>query len=220
MASGTTPDEVHGPYDPSHDGATGDARSHGGGRLAFGVAAARGDLKAAAEGAPGEVTPSTERSAHGPTPAAAPMQAVPSMTIRTGAITIEGRSVTGEVTLTLRKSGVCTFLGRFHNAGLSTVDVTFALVVVSSSGRAFSFAQSGKATGAVGAGSHDLSWAESPTHGDIAADWDALFSDCTYQWRAGADLSLTGAVEDLVKVIQSNGGNLGSLLPVNQGGGK
>ena len=107
--------------------------------------------------------------------------------------------------LTLRQDGSYTFTGHFHDSGATSYNTSFGWVIVSKSGRAYTFAHAGHTAGTFESGSRDDDWNNNGTNSDIAANWVDLTQSYHWRWQANVNLDLSALITSLVNAIKAAG---------------
>jgi hypothetical protein len=125
-----------------------------------------------------------------------------------------GVPVGGNASLALFQDGTYAFNGHFHDSGASSYNIEFAWLVVSGSGRAFTFSFTGHTAGTFQAGSRDADWNQQGKCDNIAAFWGELSSDWSYRWNAGANWDVQAVVDGLIKAAETVGTIISSVEKV------
>ena len=114
----------------------------------------------------------------------------------------------GSASLVLNVDGTCTFNGSFHDSGLVSYDVSLAMVVTSTSGKAFTFAKTGHVSGTAalaggGSNSRNFTWADSAKNADVAAAWAELVAGSNSHWKADVNASVVDVLNDVVTLVKA-----------------
>jgi hypothetical protein len=136
-------------------------------------------------------------------------------TFQTGYIAFDDPvPVGGSATLTLFQDGSYAFNGSFHDSGAPSYNVDFAWVIVSNSGRAYTFAVQGHMAGTFESGSRDYSWTQNGTNDDIAAHWADLSAGWTYRWQANVNFDAAKALDAIISGLTTAGTVIGAVIAV------
>ncbi len=147
-----------------------------------------------------------------PPPPAPPPQIGP---LQTGYMNFDGGTpVGGSASLTLFKDGSYAFNGDFHDSGLPSYTLDFAWVIVSASGRAYSFTKQGEMFGTLDAGSRDCLWATQGNNADLAAHWDDLTTGYTWRCTAAVNWDVQKAIDDAVNALKVAGTVISAVVAV------
>ena len=145
-------------------------------------------------------------------PAEVPAPAPPQLPSQLGpwqaAITFDhGVPVGGNASLVLFRDGSYSFSGHFHDSGGVSYDVELVWVVVSGTGRAFTFSYRGHVSGQDfwTPGPVNANWAENGKNDQIAAHWEELTNAWTYRWSAGANWDVQSLLDGCLKTLQTVG---------------
>lgn len=136
-------------------------------------------------------------------------------TFQTGYIAFDDPvPVGGSATLTLFQDGSYAFNGSFHDSGAPSYNVDFAWVIVSNSGRAYTFAVQGHTAGTFESGSRDYSWTQNGTNDDLAAHWPDLCAGWTYRWTANVNFDAAKALDAIISGLTTAGTVIGAVIAV------
>jgi hypothetical protein len=133
----------------------------------------------------------------------------------TASISFQGNiACGGSAALVLNEDGTCTFNGSFIPYG-----VAFALVVNTTSGKAFSFVKSGQVFGTVSiladsTKSRNFTWNDMAKNADVAAAWGELVAGSDYHWKADVNTNVIEVLSDVVGIVKQIGPILGSVIAV------
>lgn len=116
--------------------------------------------------------------------------------------------------MTLFQNGDYAFNGNFHDSGAPSYDLDFAWMVVSGSGRAYSFAHKGHMAGTFESGSRDEIWTNQGNNSDIAAHWADLCGAWSYDWTAYVNWNVQAAVNAVVNALQAAGTVVAAVVAV------
>jgi hypothetical protein len=122
--------------------------------------------------------------------------------------------VGGSASLALFQDGTYAFNGNFHDSGAPSYNLDFAWVIVSASGRAYSFTKQGHMAGTFESGSRDCLWTAQGTNADLAANWGDLTMG--YHWRctAGVNWDVQAAVDAVVNALKVAGTVISAVVAV------
>lgn len=136
-------------------------------------------------------------------------------TFQTGYIAFDDPvPVGGSATLTLFQDGSYAFNGSFHDSGAPSYNVDFAWVIVSNSGRAYTFAVQGHMAGTFESGSRDYSWTQNGTNDDVAAHWADLCAGWTYRWTANVNFDAAKALDAIISGLTTAGTVISAVIAV------
>jgi O-succinylbenzoate synthase len=107
----------------------------------------------------------------------------------------------------LNQDGTCTFNGSFHDSGFVPYGVAFALVVNTSTGKAFSFTKSGRVSGTIDiladpTKSRDFSWSDNVQNPAVTAAWDDLVAKSDFHWKADVNGDVVHILKDVVNIVK------------------
>ncbi len=85
--------------------------------------------------------------------------------------------------------------------------VAFALVVNTTSGKAFSFTKTGHVCGTLeivadSTKTRDFTWDDTVTNADIAAAWSELVAGSDYHWKADVNTDVIKVLSDVVAIVK------------------
>lgn len=147
-----------------------------------------------------------------PPPPPLPTQLGP---FNSGTITFDnGVPVGGWMTLALFEDGTYSFSGHFHDSGFPTYDVDAVWVIVSSSGKAFTFEVKGTMYGTTESGSRDYDFAQNGQNDQLKEAWADLCAGYTYRWSAYVNWDVQAAVNDVVNALKVAGTVIGVVVAV------
>jgi hypothetical protein len=125
-----------------------------------------------------------------------------------------GTPVGGSASLTLFKDGSCAFNGDFHDSGAPSYDLEFAWVIVSASGRAYSFTKKGHMAGTFESGSRDCLWTAQVNNADLAAHWDDLTTGYSWRCTAAVNWDVQSAVNAVMNALKVTGTVISAIVAV------
>ena len=147
-----------------------------------------------------------------PPPPPLPTQLGP---FNSGTITFDnGVPVGGWMTLALFEDGTYNFSGHFHDSGFPSYDVDAVWVIVSSSGKAFTFEVKGSMYGTVDSGSRDYDFAQNGQNDQLRDAWADLCAGYTWRWSAYVNWDVQAAVDDVVNALKVAGTVIGVVVAV------
>ncbi len=116
-----------------------------------------------------------------------------------------GVPVGGSASLTLFQDGSYAFNGHLHDSGAPSYNVELSWVVVSGSGRAYTFSGGGHLAGTFEAGSRNANWTIQGKNDDLAAHWGELTNSWTWRWSATVNWDGKAAVDSVVNALKTAG---------------
>jgi hypothetical protein len=132
-----------------------------------------------------------------------------------GTITFDnGVPVGGWTTLALFQDGTYSFSGHFHDSGFPSYDVDAVWVIVSSSGKAFTFEVKGEMYGTMDSGSRDYDFAQNGQNDQLKAAWADLCAGYTWRWSAYVNWEVQAAVDDVVNALKVAGTVIGVVVAI------
>jgi hypothetical protein len=132
-----------------------------------------------------------------------------------GTITFDnGVPVGGWMTLALFEDGTYSFSGHFHDSGAPSYDIDAVWVIVSSSGKAFTFEVKGTMYGTFDSGSRDYDFAQNGQNDQLKEAWADLCAGYTYRWSAYVNWDVQAAVDDVVNALKVAGTVIGVVVAV------
>jgi hypothetical protein len=132
-----------------------------------------------------------------------------------GSITFDnGIPVGGWMTLALFQDGSYSFSGHFHDSGAPSYDVDGVWVIVSSSGKAFSFEVKGHMNGTFESGSRDFDFAQNGQNDQLKNGWADLCAGYTWRWSAYVNWDVQAAVDDVVNALKVAGTIIGTVVAI------
>ena len=132
-----------------------------------------------------------------------------------GTITFDnGVPVGGWMTLALFEDGTYSFSGHFHDSGAPSYDVDAVWVIVSSSGKAFTFEVKGHMNGTFESGSRDYDFAQNGQNDQLKDAWADLCAGYTWRWSAYVNWDVQAAVDDVVNALKVAGTVIGVVVAV------
>jgi hypothetical protein len=132
-----------------------------------------------------------------------------------GTITFDnGVPVGGWMTLALFEDGTYSFSGHFHDSGFPSYDVDAVWVIVSSSGKAFTFEVKGEMYGTVDSGSRDYDFAQNGQNDQLKEAWADLCAGYTWRWSAYVNWDVQAAVNDVVNALKVAGTVIAAVVAV------
>jgi hypothetical protein len=152
-------------------------------------------------------------------PGSPPPQAPPLPTqlgpFNTGVITFDnGVPVGGWMSLAIFQDGSYSFTGHFRDSGFPSYDVDGVWVIVSTSGKAFTFEVKGSTHGTLEAGSRNYDFAENGKNDAIREAWPDLCDGYHWRWSAYVNWNVQAAVDDVVSALKSAGAVIGAVVAV------
>jgi hypothetical protein len=124
-----------------------------------------------------------------------------------------GIPVGGSMTLAVFKDGSYAFSGHFHDSGAPSYDVE-GRVIVSTSGRAFTFEAKGSTHGTFEAGSRNFDFSQNGHNDTIRDAWPELCAGYHWRWSAYVNWNLQTAVDDVVSALKTAGTVIGAVVAV------
>ena len=118
------------------------------------------------------------------------------------------------MSLALFQDGTYSFAGHFHDSGAPSYDVDVVWVIVSESGKAFSFAIKGSTHGPFEAGSRDFDFTQNGNNPQIRDAWPDLCAGYHWRWSAYVNWNLQAAVDDVVSALKTAGAVIGAVVAV------
>ena len=132
-----------------------------------------------------------------------------------GTITFDnGVPVGGWMTLALFEDGTYSFSGHFHDSGAPSYDIDAVWVIVSSSGKAFTFEVKGHMNGTFESGSRDYDFAQNGQNDQLKDAWADLCAGYTWRWSAYVNWDVQAAVDDVVNALKVAGTVIGVVVAV------
>jgi hypothetical protein len=132
-----------------------------------------------------------------------------------GTITFDnGVPVGGWMTLALFEDGTYSFSGHFHDSGAPSYDVDAVWVIVSSSGKAFTFEVKGHMNGTFESGSRDYDFAQNGQNDQLKDAWADLCAGYTWRWSAYVNWDVQAAVDDVVNALKVAGTIIAAVVAV------
>jgi hypothetical protein len=132
-----------------------------------------------------------------------------------GTITFDnGVPVGGWMTLALFEDGTYSFSGHFHDSGFPSYDADAVWVIVSSSGKAFTFEVKGSMYGTVDSGSRDYDFAQNGQNDQLKEAWADLCAGYTWRWSAYVNWDVQAAVDDVVSALKAAGTIIAAVVAV------
>jgi hypothetical protein len=132
-----------------------------------------------------------------------------------GTITFDnGVPVGGWMTLALFEDGTYSFSGHFHDSGAPNYDVDAVWVIVSSSGKAFTFEVKGHMNGTFESGSRDYDFAQNGQNDQLKDAWADLCAGYTWRWSAYVNWDVQAAVDDVVNALKVAGTIIAAVVAV------
>jgi hypothetical protein len=116
-----------------------------------------------------------------------------------------GVPVGGSMTLALFQDGFYSFSGHFHDSGFPSYDVEAVWVIVSNSGKAFTFQAQGETHGTVDPGSRNFDFAQNGNNDTLREAWEDLCAGYHWRWSAYAGWSISDAVNDVIGALKTAG---------------
>jgi hypothetical protein len=125
-----------------------------------------------------------------------------------------GVPVGGSLSLALFQDGGFSFSGHFHDSGGLSYDVESVWVIVSNSGRAFTFAANGSTHGTFEPGSRNFDFAQNGKNDAIRDAWPDLCDGYHWRWSAYVNWNVKAAVDDVVNDLKTAGVVIGAVVAV------
>jgi hypothetical protein len=125
-----------------------------------------------------------------------------------------GVPVGGSMSLALFQDGGFSFSGHFHDSGAPSYDVESVWVIVSNSGRAFTFAANGSTHGTFEPGSRNFDFAQNGKNDAIRDAWPDLCDGYHWRWSAYVNWNVKTAVDDAVNDLKTAGVVIGAVVAV------
>jgi hypothetical protein len=133
----------------------------------------------------------------------------------TGTITFDnGVPVGGWMTLALFQDGTYSFSGHYHDSGAPSYDVDGVWVIVSSSGKAFTFEVKGHMNGTFESGSRDYDFAQNGQNDQLKDAWADLCAGYTWRWSSYVNWDVQAAVDDVVDALKVAGTIIGVVVAI------
>lgn len=156
--------------------------------------------------------PADKYKVHPPPPPALPNELGP---FNSGSISFDnGVPVGGWMTLALFQDGSYSFSGHFHDSGAPSYDIDGVWVIVSNSGKAFTFEVKGHMNGTFESGSRDYDFAQNGQNDQIKDAWADLCAGYTWRWSAYVNWDVQAAVDDVVNALKVAGTIIGAVVAV------
>jgi len=132
-----------------------------------------------------------------------------------GGITFNnGVPVGGWMSLAIFQDGGYSFSGHFHDSGAPSYDVDCVWVVVSESGKAFTFGIKGVMHGTFDAGSRNFDFAQNGKNDAVRDAWPELCAGYHWRWNAYVNWNVAAAVDDAVNALKSAGTVISAVVAV------
>ncbi|HVN69603.1 MAG TPA: hypothetical protein VMU38_08160 [Candidatus Binatia bacterium] len=132
-----------------------------------------------------------------------------------GYITFDnGVPVGGSMSLTLYQDGGYAFSGSFHDSGFPSYKIEADWVIVSQSGKAFTFSHAGETYGTIDSGSRDFTFSDIGNNGDIKDAWADLCAGYTWRWTAYCNWDVQAAIDDLINALKVAGTVITAVIAV------
>ena len=125
-----------------------------------------------------------------------------------------GVPVGGSMSLTLYQDGGYAFSGSFHDSGFPSYKLEADWVIVSQSGKAFTFSHSGETYGTVDSGSRDFTFSDVGTNDEIKNAWSDLCAAYTWRWTAYCNWDVQAAIDDLINALKVAGTVIAAVIAV------
>jgi hypothetical protein len=132
-----------------------------------------------------------------------------------GNITFDnGVPVGGWMTLALFQDGTYSFSGHYHDSGAPSYDVDGVWVIVSSSGKAFTFEVKGHMNGTFESGSRDYDFAQNGQNDQLKDAWADLCAGYNWRWSSYVNWDVQAAVDDVVNALKVAGTIIGVVVAI------
>lgn len=118
------------------------------------------------------------------------------------------------MSLAIFQDGGYSFSGHFHDSGAPSYDVDAVWVIVSSSGKAFTFGAKGSTHGTFESGSRDFDFAQNGKNDAIREAWPDLCAGYHWRWTSYVNWNAQAAVDDVVNALKSAGAVIGAVVAV------
>jgi hypothetical protein len=125
-----------------------------------------------------------------------------------------GVPVGGNMSLAIFQNGDYSFSGHFHDSGFPSYDVDAVWVVVSNSGKAFTFEVKGNMYGTLQSGSRNYDFAQNGNNTQIRDAWPDLCDGYHWRWSAYVNWDAKAAVDDVVSALKTAGTVIGAVVAV------
>ena len=160
-------------------------------------------------------TPDSAPSQGPPPPPAAPPLPTQIGPFQSGYISFSDPiPVGGNMSLALFEDGSYSFAGHFHDSGAPSYDVDAVWVIVSSSGKAFTFEVKGSMHGTFESGSRDFNFAQNGNNQQLKDAWPDLCAGYHWRWSAYVNWNVQAAVDDVVSALKTAGTVIGAIVAV------
>lgn len=119
----------------------------------------------------------------------------------------------------LKDDGTCLFHGHFHDSGLVSYGVSFAMVVRADSGRAFAFTKTGNVDGTVAilatpTKTRNFDWDDTTQNDAIKAAWADIAQGFDFHWKADVNVDALALLKDVVSIVQVAAPIVGDVVKV------
>ena len=122
--------------------------------------------------------------------------------------------VGGNMSLALFEDGGYRFAGHFHDSGAPSYDVDAVWVIVSQSGKAFSFAIKGSTHGTLEAGSRNFDFTQNGNNPQIRDAWADLCAGYHWRWNVYVNWNVQSAVDDVISALKTAGTVISAVIAV------
>jgi hypothetical protein len=125
-----------------------------------------------------------------------------------------GVPVGGSMSLALFQDGGFSFSGHFHDSGGISYIVEGVWVIVSDSGKAFTFGAKGSVYGTFEPGSRNWDFAQNGKNDAIRDAWPDLCAGYHWRWSAYVNWNVKAAVDQVVEDLKTAGVVIGAVVAV------
>ena len=122
--------------------------------------------------------------------------------------------VGGNMSLALFENGSYSFAGHFHDSGAPSYDVEAVWIIVSESGKAFSFAVKGSTHGTFEAGSRNFDFTQNGNNSQLQDAWPDLCAGYHWRYSVYVNWNVQSAVDDVVSALKTAGTVIGTVVAV------
>lgn len=125
-----------------------------------------------------------------------------------------GVPVGGSLSLALFQDGGFSFSGHFHDSGALSYDIECVWVIVSNSGKAFTFETKGSVYGTFQPGSRNWDFAENGKNDAMRDAWPDLCDGYTWRFSAYVNWDVKAAVDQVVEDLKTAGVVIAAVVAV------
>jgi hypothetical protein len=122
--------------------------------------------------------------------------------------------VGGSMSLAIFADGTYSFSGNFHDSGAPSYDVAGVWVIVSTSGRAFSFDAKGHLAGTFESGSRDCNFSKNGSDDRLKQAYADLCNGYHWRWSAHVNWDVQSAVDEVVSALKAAGEIIGVVIAI------